>query len=414
MTAGPSAGLTELAAKLARGAVSAREAVSDTISRLETLHAATNAVAELDAEGALAAAAEVDARWSESGPAGPLHGVPFTVKDWIDAIGFRCCGGAVEHRQRRPDRDATVVARLRAAGAVLVAKTAVQVDSDLHGIVRNPHDADRSPGASSSGEAAVVGGGASPLGLASDSGGSIRVPAAWCGATGHKPGAGVVSLAGHFPRIGDRNDGRTQIGPVTPSPRDAALVLRVIAGPDGRDPAVAPVAWRDPVDDGLSALRIGWLPPAAEWRPSQPVMSAVTAALATLETAGCRLAGEFDFRLDESLDITRRYWRRDLLTGAEADRHLRDWDGYRWSMLAKMADFDAVVLPAVAGVAPTHRPMTEEDYVFTLPASLTGWPATAVPAGFAGALPVGVQVVAGPWRDDVALRVADVIHLCAR
>lgn len=150
----------------------AGDRVGAALSRLDDVGRRTNCIADRDDTAVLA--------MSAAAPAGPLQGEPITVKDWIDVTGFRCSGGVVAHTHRRPDNDAPAIARLRRAGAVVVAKTAVHVDSDRFGRVSNPHDLLCSPSGSSSGDAAAVGAGAVRLGIGSDSGGSIRVPAAWC------------------------------------------------------------------------------------------------------------------------------------------------------------------------------------------------------------------------------------------
>jgi len=402
--------LVEWRDRIARGEVSAREAVAAWARRLVQVDARTNCIAEHDPERALAAAGHLDDVFVRSGPVLPLHGVPFTVKDWIDVDGMRCTGGMTHHRDRRPARDATVVARLKNAGAVVVAKTVVQVESELGGVVRNPHDPDRSPGASSSGEAAAVGGGGSLLGVASDSGGSIRLPAAWCGAAGLKPTAGLVPTTGHFPRVGDRGDGRSQIGPIASSAADVAVVLPLLAGPDGIDPGLAPVAVGAADDVSLAGLRVARSAPDADWPAGSQVDAAVDAAVRAVTDRGATRVDDVDLRLGLALDITQRYWSRVRLTGAECDQQLRDWDHFRWSLTRACEGVDVIIAPTTVDVAPLHRPMAGEDYVFTLPASLTGWPAVNAPLHHDGALPIGVQVIARPWRDDVALAVAAVVE----
>ncbi len=401
-----------LARAIARGDVSATETVTTWLRRLHEVHTATNCVAAWCDESALAAAADLDRKFVRDGSTGPLHGVPFTVKDWIDAAGVECTGGAVEHRDRIPPRDATAVARLRNAGAIVIAKTAVQVDSALFGPVLNPHDPSRSPGASSSGEAAAVAGGGSPFGLASDSGGSIRVPASWCGATALKPTAGRVPTTGHFPRVGDRSDGRTQIGPIGTSVETLAIVLGIIAGPDDHDPAAAPVALRESADENVAGVRIAFSTDDPTARLTPEVREAVSRTVAALEARGARVVGSLDLHLAEALDITQRYWDRKSggLNGEETERQLIDWDKYRSRVLRAFASIDAMVTPATASVAPLHRPMTESDYIFTLPASLTGSPSVVLPVGYHDSLPVCVQIVGRSWRDDLVLTVARAVE----
>jgi amidase len=189
------------------------DVIEDHLARLASARDSIGGVAWEDESAVLDAAHAADRTLAEHSAMGPLHGVPITVKDWIDVAGFPCAGEGASHRDRRPRDDATVVARLRAAGAIVIAKTAAGDHSEIYGSTRNPHDHARSPGATSSGEAALVAGGASPLGIGSDSGGSIRLPAAWCGVAGLKPTAGRVPNTGHFPRIGALHDGRTRSAP---------------------------------------------------------------------------------------------------------------------------------------------------------------------------------------------------------
>src|SRR6187200_2724115 len=235
----PADSATAIARRIRTRATTAAEVVEEHLVRIASARGSIGGVAWSDDDAVLEAARAADRALPENASLiGPLHGVPITVKDWIDVAGFPCAGESARHRDRRPKADATVVARLRAAGAIVMAKTAAGDRSELYGATRNPYDPTRSPGASSSGEGALVGKGASPLGIGSDSGGSIRLPAAWCGVAGLKPTAGRVPNTGHFPRIGALHDGRTQIGPLARCVDDLALALEVIAGPDGFDPGV--------------------------------------------------------------------------------------------------------------------------------------------------------------------------------
>ncbi len=387
------------------GEVSAREAVWARLAHLDAL-AGLNAVVARDDEAALAQAAALDRRFAAGGPIGPLHGVPVTVKDWIDVAGLPCAGESGDHG-RVPAADASVVARLRAAGAVVVAKTNVGVDHLLFGPCRHPLDPARSPGGSSSGEAALVGAGGSCLGIGSDSGGSIRLPASWCGAMGLKPTFGRVPLTGHFPRIGALHDGRTVIGPLAAHVDDLRLCLSVIHGPDGRDAACAPVPLDLSAPPALRGARVAWLVDDGEGRASPEAAAAVRRALTALHGAGAVVADEpLAGILDESLDITRRYWSRTTLDGPANDRLLWDWDRFRRRLLTLADGFDLVVTPSTAGVAPPARALDGLDYVFTLPWSLTGWPVAAVAMPGGGPLPLGVQVVGHAWRDDAVLDAA--------
>ena len=358
-----------------------------------------------DDAAALAAAAQVDA----AAESGVLAGVPVTVKDWIEVAGMPCEGDQSEGTGRVPGSDATAVARLHSAGAVVVAKTQPQADHPVHGRCEHPADPGRTPGGSSSGEAALIGAGASPVGLGSDSGGSIRLPAAWCGVAGLKPSYGLVPNTGHVPVVGFRQDGRTVIGPMATNVAWLTAVLRVIAGPDGVDGGCAPVPIGEPADVPPGTVRAAVVESGGGWRPQPSTAAALDGAVRVVEERGGMISGEaFPVGLDESFDITMRYWRRAALSGAEADQQLRDWDRYVRRVSRAARDVDVILSPVVADVAPVRRDMVGEDYGWTLPWSLSGWPAVSVPFGVDGStgLPLAVQVVATRWHDHVALAVA--------
>ena len=207
------ASATSLARMIRERDVSSLEVVDAYLARIDDVNPKLNAVVQI-APDARDRARDADAALARGDEVGPLHGVPFTVKDWIEAEGLICAAGFAERAQFVPKRDATVVARMRAAGAILLGKTNVTDGAPVYPRPNNPYDLARSPGGSSSGEAAIIAAGGSPLGLGSDSGGSIRLPAAWCGVAGLRPTSGLVPNTGHFPRIGAMHDPRTAIGPI--------------------------------------------------------------------------------------------------------------------------------------------------------------------------------------------------------
>jgi amidase len=284
---------------------------------------------------------------------------------------------------------------------VVVAKTRVW------GRVAHPRDPARTVGGSSSGEAALVAAGASVLGIGSDSGGSIRLPAAWAGVCGLRPTAGRVPTTGHFPRVGPRSDGRTQIGPLAASVDGLELALSVMAGPDGRDAGVAPVPLPPSRGVSLRGLRVAAAFGEGEWQPSDRVAAAVERATGVLVAAGAqRVPWEFGW-LAPAWDITHRYWARAGgradLTGADVMRELEDWDRFAYRYLEATADIDVVVAPATAGPAPPHGDVGGDAFAFLMPASLVGTPALALPAGDEDGLPISVQLVGRPWAEPVLL-----------
>jgi len=353
-----------------------------------------------------AAAAALDARGAPAA-AGPLWGRPITVKDWIDVAGFPCAGIDVDAQERHPSVDATAVGRLRAAGAIVLAKTkawnGIKADAPP---VRHPLDRTRTPGGSSSGEAAVTAAGGSTLGIGSDSGGSVRLPAAWTGVYGYKPTAGLIPTTGHFPEVGPAADGRTQLGLLGSdlSVIDAARLL--MAGPDGRDPGVVPVPTTPADPASLGGLRFAVVAPDPAFPTSTTIDRAVDAVRVQMIGAGMVEVPWPWAWLGESYDITLRYWARASLGGGQVARQLEDWDRFRTRFLTAMDHADLLVTPTTAEVAPPHRPMTGEDFAYALPASLTGSPAISVPRGDDGGLPLAVQLIGRPWADATVIATA--------
>ncbi|MGZ4712701.1 MAG: amidase [Acidimicrobiia bacterium] len=380
-------------------------AVAEHLARLHDAHRRTRAVQWFDDERALADAATLDA--VPAGTGSPLHGLPITVKDWIDVTGFPCAGNDSTRRDRRPTEDATAVARLRAAGAVVLAKTKAWDGIDPEAPpVGHPLDPSRTPGGSSTGEAVVTAVGASPLGIGSDSGGSVRYPAALCGVYGLKPTTGLVPGTGHFPRVGAWSDGRTTIGFLGTDLDLIEAALRVTAGPDDRDAGAVPVPIA-PVPAAVTGLRIAAPAPDPAWPVDAAIERAIEATVDALVAAGAvRTTWTWEWRA-EALDVTERYWSRTRLSGAETARQLCDWDRFRRRYLTATDAVDVLVTPVAAGTAPVHGPVAHGDFVHTLPASLTGSPALSVPAGSAAdGFPIAVQLIARPWRDHLVLAAA--------
>ncbi|MBO3747025.1 amidase [Streptosporangiaceae bacterium NEAU-GS5] len=393
---------------LRSGRVSATEVVGGLVERLGMLRPVMGAVAAIDPERSLREAAAADHRL-RAGDGRPLEGVAFTVKDWIDVADWPVSGAVPADpsgEERRPAADATAVARLRAAGAIVVAISTTMADSAKHGRTRNPRDLSRAPGGSSSGAAALVAAGVAPMALGSDSGGSIRLPAAWCGVAGLKPTFGRVPLTGHFPRCGSLEDGRTVIGPLALAVTDLATILKVIAGPDGKDAGVPPVPLGDPHDVEMSGLRVGVIAGTEDDVPTMRALGAAADAGAVVVPKALP-----DVR-DEALELTRRHWGRAKLSGAEHVALLWDWDRFRRRLLMATAEVDVLIAPATHGPAPLWRESVESDYQWTLPWSLTGAPVVVVPTGTQDGLPVAVQVIAHPWQDHIALAAAR--HIQAR
>jgi amidase len=410
----------EQARAVADGAVDETELLEATLRRLRTVDALLHAVVHLDHDGAARTAAEASQRRRRGEALGPLHGVPCTVKDWIDVAGMPCTAGELRFQGRRPIRDASVVARLRGAGAIIIGKTNVGERSEAFGPTFNPHDVRRTPTGSSSGEAALVAAAGSAFGVGSDSGGSLRQPAHACGVLTIRPTTGLVPLTGHFPTITPMLDPRTVIGPIARSAEDLAIVLSVIAGPDGEDASAMPLAMGDPMDVRIEGLRVAWWAEQPDCRPTPESVATVERAAAALDDAGAHVVPDRPDGLDAVYPITRTYWtlpesedpdewRSDGPSDATADdvqRFRFEWEVLRRRLTRFFARYDAVLTPVAALPAVFHGEETG-SIAPTLTFSLGGQPAAVVPFGRSDdGMPIGVQIAAGTGRDDVALAVA--------
>lgn len=416
---------SQLLERLRRRELSAAEVVEAHLARIAAVNPALNAVVQLTADAARADAQRADAASARGEWFGPLHGLPFTVKDWIETAGVICAAGYEARRHYIPAADATVVARMRAAGAILLGKTNVTVENPVYGRTNNPYNLAYSPAGSSSGEAAIIAAGGSPLGLGSDSGGSIREPAAKCGIAGLKPTTGRVPLTGHFPRINAMNDPRTVIGPLARRVEDLALVLPVIQGMDWRDASVVPMPLGDWRGVNLRGLRGVFYTHHQDAAPPAAVVQATHAAARALAAAGVAMEERLPPMVDLSYKITRDYWNRPepeswdewdageetSLTSLEVEQHLFLWEQFRRALIAFMAKVDVILTPAAEMPARPHGASDSGRIPYTLTYSLTGYPAAVVRAGTsADGMPIGVQVVARPWRDDVALAAAHAVQ----
>lgn len=379
-----------------------------------------------------------------SGPAGPLAGVPFAAKNLFDIQGLPTRAGSLINRDLPPaDRDAPLIGRLEAAGAVLVGVLNMGeyaydfTGENVHdGNCRNPHDPERMSGGSSSGSGAAVGAGLVPLALGSDTNGSIRVPASLCGVWGLKPTYGRLPRTGTFPFVNSLD----HLGPLARTARLLCDSYDAMQGPDPEDPACAQHAAESMRDTGVAGLRIavagGYferhagpearaavarvaralgatrgveLPDAARARAAAYVITTVEGAALHLDRLRTR-AGDFDPAVRDRLIAGA------MVPGAAYVAAQRFRRRFRDGVLALFRDVDAILAPCTPVAAPLIGQATIEVNgevlptraslgVLTQPISFIGLPVAAVPVAGPG-LPLGVQVIAAPWREDVALRLA--------
>lgn len=442
---------SELARLIRCREISCTEVVQAHLERIAQVNHVLNAVVVTNEADALSEAHSADKLLAEGNVCGPLHGVPVTIKDTIDVAGIVTSSGLTGRKDFVPERDASVVSRLKQAGAIVIGKTntpelALCDDTDnlVYGLTHNPHDLSRTPGSSSGGEAAIIAAGGSPLGLGSDSGGSVRIPAHFCGIVSLKPTLGRVPLTGHFPLNSGLQALLWQIGPMARRVEDLARALAVISGPDGHDPVATPVLLGDPLGIDPAGLRIACY--CEEGRPHTPeTLAALQNAARALEAAGARVieCSPPDTSRVVEWESALCYgdgaqWIRDVLesTGTTSIHPLlskildeakslkittglffalmEDIDRFKREMLGFMSSYDVLLSPAAYSPAPPHEDMTGIDqrlWSYAMTHNLTGWPAVVVPAGFSNeGLPIGVQLAAKPWREDAALRAASVVE----
>jgi len=440
-----------LLAHYASGRLSPVEALQAITERVARHNPVVNAFAVLDPR-ALQAAGESAQRWRAGRPLGALDGVPCTVKDLVDLAGFPTRRGSRTTSPSAVPDDAPAVLGLKAAGAVIIGKTTTTEfgwktpgDCPLHGITRNPFDVSRTPGGSSSGAAAAAAAGFGPLHLGTDAGGSIRIPAAWCGAVGLKPTFGRVPQwpIGAFGAV-------AVAGPITRTVRDAALMLSALARFDGRDPFSLPDDprdWRDGIDRGVAGLRVSVLRrPGFDAPVDADGVAAVEQAAAILADAGAEIADE-DPGLPDISAAFGRVWGvalAALVEGMPAEKRilldvgieqvaaeqagmsaaaLMQVEAARIQAAHRMARFhrrfDLVLCPTVPGPPPLADSSTIEPSLalmrdwapWTALFNLTRQPAISVPLGVTAAgLPRSVQLAAALYRDDLVLRAARVLE----
>ena len=437
-----------IAAAIREKEVSAVEVAQAHLDRIGEVNERLNAVVHLCAERALDEAREADAMLARGESKGPLHGVPMTLKDSLDTEGVVTTGGTTGRRDFVPEQDATVTARLRAAGAVLLGKTntpeltmAGETDNLVFGRTNNPFNLERIPGGSSGGAAAIVCAGGSPFDIGSDTGGSVRMPSHFCGIAGIKPNSGRVPRTGHIIPWGmGAEDAKTQNGPMARFVEDLALLLPVISGPDWVDPAIVDMPLGDPLEVDLGKLRVAFYTDSEGYKPSDQdtkgtvgkvvealndVVESITEAapgpISRVPDMSARISGA-DGRagtrrlLDKagttelSPFLVKTFNEAETISTVEFTEALEELDLYRSDMLRFMNDYDVIVCPTTATAAPPHGVTFEESNkngFYTGPYNLTGWPGTVVRCGASSeGLPIGVQVIARPWREDVSLAVA--------
>ena len=427
------------------------EVTDAALARLEAVNPLLNAFCLVAAARAREQAREAEIAVVKGEPLGPLHGVPISIKDVLATRGLATTGGSRLFADAVPEEDAIPVARLKAAGAVILGKTNTSefghkavTENPLFGVTRNPWNPERTPGGSTGGGGAAVAAGVGPLALGTDGGGSVRIPAAFCGVFGLKPSFGRVPHAGGFPGWAHVS----HVGPLARTVRDAAALLDVIAGGDDHDRRSLP---REPgsylqaCDAGVAGLHVAWTPDLGYAAVDPRVRALCETAAAEFESLGCHvevvspgwedpeawfgtlIAAQFYAAWSDRLPDAEPLMDPTLVTlirrgGAVPARdYVRAVDrieAYWAEVRAFLERFDLLLMPTVA-VPPFDagaRPPREVDgrsvsvlgwMPFTFPFNLTGQPAASVPAGFTDdGLPVGLQIVGRRHADATVLAAA--------
>jgi 1-carboxybiuret hydrolase len=442
---------SEIAAAVASGKASARAIIDDTLARIDRCNPILNAFTAVTTERARARAKEIDAAASRKQGIGPLAGVPFAVKNLFDIAGITTIAGSKINRAYPPaKRDSPLIEKLEAAGAVLVGALNMGeyaydfTGENVHdGASRNPHDPTRMTGGSSGGSGSAVAGGMVPLALGSDTNGSIRVPSSLCGIFGLKPTYGRLSRARSFPFVTSLD----HLGPFARSTRDLALSYDVMQGPDPDDAACADRPIEPTLPEllkGLEGLRIrvagGYFQEGAspEALSALDCIAKAVGAQTKIEIPEARRARAAAYvitategaalhldRLRNQADEFDPAVRDRLLAGAMIPstmvvkaQNFRRW--YRTRVLELFKSCDAILAPATPCTAPrigqrtfklgsVELPVRPNMGLYTQPISFIGLPVAAVPVPLQP-LPIGVQIIAAPWREDIVLRVAYAIE----
>ncbi|GAB5471623.1 MAG: amidase family protein [Rhodospirillales bacterium] len=437
------------------GSLSVRSVVAASLARIEQVNPRLNCFCDLYPEESLAAAEAADARLAAGEPLAPLFGVPIAIKDLTPIAGKRTTSGSVVFADHIAERDAVIVERLKAAGAILIGKTTTPefaysgfTQSPLFGITRNPWDSGRTPGGSSGGSGAAVASGCVPLAEGSDMGGSIRIPAAFCGIIGLKPSFGRIP----FDYLPSQYDSLSHLGPLARCVADAALFLQVCQGPDSRDPSSLPeAADLGGLERGVAGLRLALSPDLGFYAVEDSVAANLQATAERLRADGAEVVPVdlgFDRRLIEAwndlwavfmegyfghyLEAHRQGMDPAVVALIEQGRRISGarlkaieiLRSQEWRKLAAVLDdFDALLTPTCSVPAP---PVERQDGdfdrldeagryrgmdmtgVFNL---FSACPAISLPSGLSPeGLPTGLQIVGRRFADGTVLRIAGALE----
>jgi amidase len=445
---------TEIAAMIRTKQVTSIEVVSACYARIDAVNPRLNAVVAFCRERALAEAAEADAMLAAGKSKGALHGVPFTVKDSFDTAGVVSTGGTLGRKNYVPGKDATVVARARAAGAILLGKTntpeftlgggARGTYNLVYGQTYNAYGSKYNPAGSSGGAGAMVAAAGAYFDIGSDYGGSIRSPANVNGIAGIKPTLGRVPRTGHIVGYGGAFDSFQETGPMARRVEDLILLMSILQGPDAWDAAMVPVPLGDATKIDLKGLRVAYYTNDGINEPTAEIQALTKQCVGYFTTIGCKVKEDRPPKIKELAEARQKF--RDADGGEHMRRLLKlhgslqaspglnlgdekqlpsgeftHWcevmDAIKSEQLAWLEQYDLIICPVNANppkpVPPEFvRTPGTSGGGYTSQYNTTGWPAGVVRAGTSkdeAGMPLGIQVIGQPWRDDVVL--AAMLHI---
>lgn len=435
-----------LAEAIRDGQITSKEMVRAFLDRIEKANPRINALVYSTAEAALKHARNADVELKKGNLMGPLHGVPFTIKDSLDTKDAITTWGTKGRADFRPGADASCVARLRDAGGILLGKTNTpeftlffETDNLVYGRTCNPYDVTRTTGGSSGGAAALLACNATPFDIGTDTGGSIRLPAHFSGVCGIKPTTGRVPCTGNALPTSGLLAPLTQVGPMGRFVDDLAYLMPIISGPDLMDHTTVACELKDYREVDLKSLKIGFhsdngiKTPSAEitdnlnqvidlfrdhgWNPQEVRPTGIE--MANFITTRL-FAADGGLMVENLLDDSRTeevtaYIQNYLAAQQASSIDNRDfaqlislWHNYQSSMLEYFISHDVLICPVNTDVAVPHN--TTDDlsgYTYTSAFNLTGWPGAVVRTGTSPTgLPIGTQIISSPFREDIALAVA--------
>lgn len=437
----------KLALAIREKSISSVEVAEAFLAQIDKVNPRINAIAQVDKNRVLGEARQCDMELQNGHLRGLLHGVPISVKDNLVTEGIVTTGGSFAFANNLPKEDATVVRRLRAEGAIILGKTNLpdfalswETESTAYGRTNNPHDLRRTAGGSSGGESAIIAAGGSPFGIGTDSGGSIRLPAHYCGIAGMRTSHGLIPSTGHMPPaegcpVLGVFANFNSIGPMARSVNDLLYVLPILMGGDGIDPYADFAPLKKPSSYTIKGLKVAFYTSVGSQPIDHEIEQAVLKTADILKQKGalvtpveppgladarniyCSIVGadggagirsllnelgysELPDCVDKALN---------LMPGEQTIRTFLDariqWDLYRIKLLQFMQAYDLILCPVSAFTALPHgQSLTDPEHLATenylIPYSLMGWPAIAIPAAISSEnLPIGVQLI-GKFRQD--------------